>query len=39
VTQYDTLAWAHQAGLDLVEVTNKRHPKEPLVTVCHSASE
>jgi translation initiation factor IF-3 len=35
---HETLTWAHQAGLDLVEVTNKNHPKEPLVIICHNTS-
>jgi len=39
LTQYKTLTWAHQAGLNLVEVTKKNHPKEPLVTIHHNALE
>jgi len=38
-TWYEALTWAHQARLDFVELTNKSHPKEPLVTICHSALE
>jgi hypothetical protein len=33
---YKTLTRANQVGLDLVEVTNKSHPKEPLVIIFHN---
>ncbi len=35
--QYKTLTWAHQARLNLVEVTKKNYPEELLVTIHHSA--